>query len=356
MRTIDAMTGAARTVHAATAHLLNELLDSVDRCQREMIDLNMEEVRANCLSALAGQIDNGLALFLDQDPTGHLRLELASDTLPFQADLLRLDLSRFSRNEDAQRDDRAEQIGAAVEELLAQHGQDREAFVHVLADPEPSGVVLVQLSGRGESFGEGTREGLQQVASSIEQILRTTRSFKQLLQRASIDPMTGLYNQKYFASRLRAELSRASRHGHPLGLLFFDLDDFDKCNSKLGFVEANELLREVADLLRSSGEIPGARFSFRRSDVPVRHSGEEFVVLLPETPKWGVLTKAERLRRAIESIQTGAQNGSGPLRLTASIGVAAFPEDASDAASLVDAAVRAMVRAKQAGKNRVEPA
>jgi len=247
-------------------------------------------------------------------------------------------------------------IPKAVADLFSSVLADRQTFVEVLGHQGRLAAVLVQLGRPGQALTEVERETLQRLTGVIRLVLRATQQFQILLKRAAIDPMTGLYNQRYFSGRLRAELSRASRHGHPLGLLFFDLDDFQACNQALGFSAGNQLLQEVADLLRSAEQVPGARFSFRRSDVPVRHSGEEFVVLLPETPKWGVLTKAERLRKAIEALDIPETTSGQAPRLTASIGVAAFPEDASDATSLIDAAVRAMTRAKQAGKNRVEPA
>ncbi len=340
---------------AATEQLLNDLLEMVERCQRDMLDLNFQEVYANCLSALSESVGGGLSVLLTPDGRGRLELELASDSLPIEARLLEVELPAPGPATAPGSEEHGRVIATAVQSLFAAVVPDRKAFVEALAHHDELVGVLVQLSRPGQDLSVAQRETLQRLTGVIRLVLRATHQFQALLQRAAIDPMTGLYNQRYFTSRLRSELSRASRHGHSLGLLFFDLDDFETCNRALGFAAGNHLLQEVADLLRSSDQVPGARFSFRRSDVPVRHSGEEFVVLLPETPKWGVLTKAERLRKAIEGLELPAAQGD-PLRLTASIGVAAFPEDASDATSLIEAAVRAMARAKESGKNRVEPA
>lgn len=340
---------------AATEQLLNDLLEMVERCQRDMLDLNFQEVYANCLSALSQAVGGGLSLLLTPDGRGRLGLELASDSLPIEAKLLEVELPEPTPGATPGSEDHRRVIAKAVEVLFAAVMADRQAFVEALSHQDQLVGVLVQLSRPGQNLSATERETLQRLTGVIRLVLRATHQFQALLKRAAIDPMTGLYNQRYFTGRLRSELSRASRHGHSLGLLFFDLDDFQACNQALGFAAGNQLLQEVADLLRSSDQVPGASFSFRRSDVPVRHSGEEFVVLLPETPKWGVLTKAERLRKAIEALELPASRGD-PMRLTASIGVAAFPEDASDATSLIEAAVRAMARAKQTGKNRVEPA
>ena len=337
--------------HQTTEVLLTELLGMVERCQRDMVELNREEVYANCLSALATRTGAGPAILLLPDESGTLKLELATDSLPFSADLLTLDPGDFDRTGDLPKSARDEMIASGVRDLIGGPSGGQDVFCEVLSEQDTLDGVLLLLSSEQKRFGQTDMESLRQVANSIQLVLRAAGQFQTLLRRASVDTNTGLFNQRYFMPRLRAELSRASRHGHPLGLLFFDLDGFKSCNDAWGYGEANELLNRVADLLRSADQVPGARFSFRRSDVPIRHSGEEFAVMLPETPKWGALTKAERLRKAIEALPTPA---GGPDKLTASIGVAAFPEDASDAKSLVEASIRAMERAKSNGRNRVE--
>jgi diguanylate cyclase (GGDEF)-like protein len=339
--------------HQTTEQLMTELLGMIERCQREMVELNREEVYTNCLSALAARTAAGPAILLLPDETGTLKLKLATDSLPFSADLLTLDPSDFDRTGELPKSTRDEMIASGVRNLISGVSGGKDVFCEVLAEQDTLDGVLLLLSAGQNRFGQTDIENLRQVANSIQLVLRTAGQFQTLLGRVSIDTNTGLFNQRYFMPRLQAELSRASRHGHPFGLLFFDLDEFKNCNDAWGYGTANELLHRVADLLRSADQVPGARFCFRRSDVPIRHRGDEFAVLLPETPKWGALTKAERLRKAIEALPTPA---GGPNKLTASIGVAAFPEDSSDAKSLVEAAVGAMARAKSNGRNRVEGA
>lgn len=138
-----------------------------------------------------------------------------------------------------------------------------------------------------------------------------------------VDGPTGLFNRQYMEARLRAEVARASRHGHPLSILLV------RVRGPEGRLDSKSV-EQVAKLF---GTDPAAdTFSFRRSDVCARAGWERFMALLPETPKWGALTKAERLRRAVLN-QGFAQ---------AAIGVAAFPEDASDITSLLASAESAL--------------
>ncbi len=138
-----------------------------------------------------------------------------------------------------------------------------------------------------------------------------------------VDGPTGLFNRQYMEARLRAELARASRHGHPLSILVV----------RVRGTEGRLDSKSVEQIAKLFGTDPTAdTFSFRRSDVCARAGWERFMAVLPETPKWGALTKAERLRRAVLN--------QGFAR--AAIGVAAFPEDASDITSLLASAESAL--------------
>jgi len=152
------------------------------------------------------------------------------------------------------------------------------------------------------------------------------------------DALTDLYNRRYFALRLDEEAKRSARFGHPLSLVVFDLDEFKTLNDAKGHHAGDATLKAVARLL--------VRHS-RSFMVITRREGDDFVVILANTPKAGAASYAERIRGILE----GHEFAVG--RVTASFGVASFPADASSADALVTAADRALSTAKLHGRNRV---
>jgi len=177
------------------------------------------------------------------------------------------------------------------------------------------------------------------VRSLMRQVARTH-------QQAITDPLTGLYNVAFFNERLALELRRARATHDPVSVVMFDLDHFKHYNDSHGHQAGNVALQQVAQLLRRSG---------RRGDIVARYGGEEFVVLLYGSAREEAGRFAENARRAIEA--HGFPGGEGqPLgRVTLSGGVAAFPDDARDAESLVVAADVNLYRAKRRGRNCIEP-
>lgn len=152
------------------------------------------------------------------------------------------------------------------------------------------------------------------------------------------DPLTGLYTHRAFHERLREEVARALRGGQPMSLLIADLDQFASVNYALGYQVGDDILRRVARILQDD----------RASDIIARYSGEEFVMLLPETTKTGALTKASRIAEAIGDIEL-----PGDRSLTMSVGVACLSDDAADPEGLLTAAEAALRGAKRGGPGRV---
>lgn len=156
------------------------------------------------------------------------------------------------------------------------------------------------------------------------------------------DDLTGLYNHRYFTRQLEFALGQCGARGEPVALLYVDLDDLGKYNNTFGHVVGDELLREFGQTLKSA---------VRELDVPTRYGGDEFAVILAGASRQEALAVAERVRARVE--EHSFQGPEGPLRLTASIGVAVFPHDGREVADLVRAADQAMYRAKSLGGNRV---
>lgn len=158
---------------------------------------------------------------------------------------------------------------------------------------------------------------------------------------AATDDKTGVHSHRFFRQRLEEEVARAERYEVPLALVLIDLDGFKAVNERLGHVRADDALRAVADVLRSR---------IRIMDVLARFGGDEFVLLLPNTPLAGATALAERLRTSVAQSRLGA---ASPGEITLSIGLASMPEQPVRAPDdLVEAADRALYAAKDGGRNR----
>jgi len=180
-----------------------------------------------------------------------------------------------------------------------------------------------------------------QFSRRLDGLCRELDSSKSRLDELSFkDEVTGLYNRRFLAMRLEDEVSRYCRFNHPLSLVLLDIDAFKAINDELGREAGDETLRGIADiLLRHS----------RGIDVICRSIGDEFAVLLVETPKDGALLYAERIRRLVDG---HAFRHGRPV--TASLGVACLPEDVPPIPEdVVTTAEWALSEAKDAGKNRV---
>ena len=206
-------------------------------------------------------------------------------------------------------------------------------------------VGVVSIARRGEPFGNRETEMLEYLGDQAAVSLENVDLHETVQQQAITDELTGLSNLREMRSALDREFDRRSRFDTPLALVTLDIDDFKDVNDRYGHQQGDEVLREVARVLRELT---------RDVDEPVRSGGEEFAVVLPQTDREGARQLAERVREEVEALQIPRMNGDGTLRVTASFGVAAVPASAADKEGLLRAADEALYRAKRAGKNRVE--
>src|SRR5207244_6622623 len=175
-------------------------------------------------------------------------------------------------------------------------------------------------------------------------LIHRSLAVPQLQAEARVDPKTGLFNARYFASALAEELGRAERFQRPLSLIMADLDLLRDINNTYGHLAGDAVLQGIAEVFRAQ---------LRHYDVPARFGGEEFSILLPETPAEEALQIAERIRKAVAERMYEVETSSEPIRATVSIGVAGFPKDGTDAQELIHQADLAVYRAKLQGRNRV---
>ncbi|MDE1920700.1 MAG: diguanylate cyclase [Candidatus Omnitrophica bacterium] len=163
-----------------------------------------------------------------------------------------------------------------------------------------------------------------------------------LYTEAITDGLTGLYHHKYFVMRLTEEVQRAQRYGRPLSLLLLDVDHFKNINDVCGHLAGDKVLVGVSEFIKKS---------HRTTDVVARYGGEEFAVILPDTDREAALIPARRLREAIE-----ATAFEGNLLVTVSIGLACLDLNRKELKTedLIEAADKALYRAKENGRNRIE--
>ena len=166
------------------------------------------------------------------------------------------------------------------------------------------------------------------------------------LQRAKLlsetDDLTGLFNTRGFAIAANRLFGQAVRYDRPASLLMVDSDSLKGVNDAFGHDAGNRLLRHLAAAIQAE---------LRATDVPARYGGDEFIVLLPETPAKGALDVAERIRKAISATPLVVDGRTIPC--TVSVGVACFPEDGRTLDTLAARADRALYQAKKDGRNRV---
>lgn len=162
---------------------------------------------------------------------------------------------------------------------------------------------------------------------------------RQVVEMAVTDPLTGLFNRRHMNQRLREEESRSARTSAPFSLILVDIDHFKRVNDISGHDAGDRVLRDLAQLLRDM---------VRTQDIVARWGGEEFLVVLPQTPLKDALEVAERLRRAAEATLARDLDGIGAVTLT--LGVAEYGGSVPEALKLADVA---LYQGKAAGRNRV---
>ena len=186
-------------------------------------------------------------------------------------------------------------------------------------------------------------ELLAEICSVMSGAIRNAILFEKTKRLTFTDDLTALYNSRFMSLYLDRELKRCRRMRSSLSLLFMDLDGFKAINDTHGHLAGSRTLVEVGAALEKT---------VRDADVVIRYGGDEFVILFPETPLSGGLVIAERIRQVIGASRFLASMDLD-ARVSASIGLAAYPESADDVRTLIACADQAMYKAKALGKNRV---
>jgi diguanylate cyclase (GGDEF)-like protein len=185
---------------------------------------------------------------------------------------------------------------------------------------------------------------LSTVADTVSLSLSNLRLRSSLTDLAIRDSLTGLYNRRYMEENLERELERAERQGHEVAVVMLDVDYFKQLNDNYGHEAGDTMLKRLADQMKH----------FRSgSDVACRYGGEEFVLILPEIPEEILRDRLETLRQEIARMQVISEGRILPPT-TVSMGVAWYPNNATQPAALLRLADAAMYQAKRNGRNRIE--
>lgn len=206
-------------------------------------------------------------------------------------------------------------------------------------------IIAVEISGSAAIDING-KPALIVVVADITERLRSERAVKvlneQLQYQAIHDPLTGLYNRLFLNESLERELLLADRQGYPVSAIMTDLDHFKSINDRYGHQAGDKVLKVFAKIMKQHA---------RSSDLDCRYGGEEFFLVLPDTPQEIAHQRAEQMRLSL--IAEPIFIGDMAIPVTASFGVSAYPACGSSCAELIGAADKALYAAKDAGRNRV---
>ncbi|HRO60277.1 MAG TPA: diguanylate cyclase [Burkholderiaceae bacterium] len=230
-----------------------------------------------------------------------------------------------------------------LEAGLPEAGSWRLRCLPLIAHGEVLGLLSVRSVAAGSGEAAVGESMLAAVAEQLSLSISNMRLREALRLQSVVDPLTGLFNRRYLDETLPRELARATRTGNPVAVVMLDLDHFKRINDEHGHAAGDAVLRAVGRQVKTL---------VRASDVPCRYGGEELAIVLLDCGKAGAAIRSREILEAIREMPVPADmRMRAPI--TASLGVAVFPDDAGDSELLIRAADRAMYQAKHSGRNRV---
>ena len=308
--------------------------------------LDASEIVGRALEILTGLVEaQSWAVFIKTEQTNRLELVSAINAPelpvgPFvEIEKAPLPIAR------AVNEKRTIIAGSAPEEKGGSADELSALCVPLIANGRLVGAVQAsRKSGGGDAFKQEEARVVELMCASLATALANAIDYHDATRQTLIDDLTRLYNVRYLYQTLEGEIRRARRYGSAVSVVFMDLDGFKLVNDVYGHLAGSATLTEVAQVITRS---------VRDSDFVARYGGDEFVLMLPETPSRRALQMAERVRLRIAGHRFKGGVGAD-IYLTASFGVASFPEHATQAEKLIELADAAMYEAKQRDKNNVK--
>ncbi len=205
------------------------------------------------------------------------------------------------------------------------------------------GVLEVVNKVSGEPFTKSDLDFLMKLVNHAAMAIERASLYQKMEELSLTDDVTSLFNTRYLNRAIEIEIERSDRYGPPFTVIFMDIDSFKKVNDQFGHLVGGKVLVEIAQLLLNS---------LRTVDIVARYGGDEFVIVLPQSASKSGFYVAERLRKTVEKY-VFLKNEGYSLKITASFGVAAYPENAKSKEDLFRIADEAMYRGKFTTKNIV---
>jgi diguanylate cyclase (GGDEF)-like protein len=216
--------------------------------------------------------------------------------------------------------------------------------VPLISKNKLQGVLEVINKADGSLFTEKELQLVSSLAGHAAIAIENATLYRKVEIAAITDDLTKLYNSRYLHKFLSQEIQRSKNEGLSLSLLLLDLDNFKGINDTYGHLVGSQVLSEVGQILKNY---------VKDKNIAGRLGGDEFIIILPETGTKQATVLAEEIRQAIESLKTLRSSHIDLSNLTASIGIATYPDDAKDAEELIHEADKAMYRIKQSCKNSI---
>ncbi|NOY79087.1 MAG: sensor domain-containing diguanylate cyclase [Calditrichaeota bacterium] len=184
---------------------------------------------------------------------------------------------------------------------------------------------------------------LKRISDEVAVCINRALLFHRTRESTILDELTGIFNRRYFNKTFQREIKRAERYKRNLSVLMIDIDDFKVINDTFGHLKGDDVLQAIAAILKNN---------IRRTDILFRYGGEEFVILLPETPLNSAIRVGEKLRKAVQGHFNLTDYQISGQTITISIGISNFPMDGYSTEKLLAIADRHLYQAKSLGKNR----
>ncbi len=214
--------------------------------------------------------------------------------------------------------------------------------VPMYSKEQPMGVIEL-VNANEDCFNDDKIRLLEILADFASIAAQNAQYIRTIEEKATIDDCTDLHNARYMYTIIEKEVSRVKRTGVPFSIVFFDLDFFKNVNDKYGHLVGSQLLREVADIVRKN---------IRPTDWGVRYGGDEFVLILQGAGFKEALLVTERIKKSLNSKVFFVKEGY-KIKITASFGIAVFPDDAGTVEGIIRAADNAMYKSKETGRNKI---
>lgn len=315
------------------------------------IDENIQEMFDHLIEWF--QLDCCFVVLPGEDPQDTVRLESfnnnAYSVTGKDRDLQILDLFKENFNyqdpvlvSDVKRDKRIEPLRRDV---LSHYHMYSLFYIPISYDEKLLGLLGGHKCESEHVWSTDNQHFLQQVGDQLAIGLTNVRLYKRVERQATTDGLTGLFNHRTGQEKLTEQLRLAERYERNVCVVMIDVDHFKSINDTYGHPVGDTVLKTVAQIIKRD---------CRDVDTPVRYGGEEFLLILPEINREGAVVVAERLRKTLSKEVIGHENIE--LGVTASLGVACYPDDAVTQHQLLELADKALYMSKRMGRNQVHTA